>query len=70
MVNSPLIRPRISWGGGIVGVPLDSHDNLRKNYHSQKGEVGIPIGYGPMKPYILPNKTLHKMMGVKMPYID
>ena len=26
MVNSPLIRPAISWGGGIGGVPLGSHD--------------------------------------------
>ena len=27
MVNNPLIRPAISWGGGIGGVgPLDSHD--------------------------------------------
>ena len=26
MVNNPLIRPAISWGGGIGGVHLDSHD--------------------------------------------
>ena len=25
MVNNPLIRPN-SWGGGIGGVPLDSHE--------------------------------------------
>ena len=25
VVNSPLIRPYF-WGGGIGGVPLDSHD--------------------------------------------
>ena len=29
MVNSPLIRPAISWGGGWhCGVPLGSHDNI------------------------------------------
>ena len=26
MVNSPLIRPYLLGGGGIGGVPLDSHD--------------------------------------------
>ena len=26
MVNSPLIRPYFLGGGGIGGVPLDSHD--------------------------------------------
>ena len=26
MVNSPLIRPAIYWGGSFGGVPLDSHD--------------------------------------------
>ena len=24
--NNPLIRPAISWGGGIGGVSLDSHE--------------------------------------------
>ena len=27
VVNSPLIRPAISWGAGIGGVPLDCHDH-------------------------------------------
>ena len=27
MVNSPLIRPYFLGGGGIGGVPLDSHDD-------------------------------------------
>ena len=26
MVNSPLLRPYLLGGGGIGGVPLDSHD--------------------------------------------
>ena len=26
MVNSALIRPAISWGGGIGGVPFGSED--------------------------------------------
>ena len=26
MVNSPLIRPYLLGGGGIGGVPLDSHE--------------------------------------------
>ena len=26
MVNSPLIRPAISWGGSFGGGTLDSHD--------------------------------------------
>ena len=35
MVNSPLIRLAISWGGGIGGVPLDCHE-----------EEGLFGGYG------------------------
>ena len=32
MINNPLIRPAISWGGaGIGGVPLDSHEYPWKN---------------------------------------
>ena len=30
MVNSPLIRPYFLGGGGIGGVPLDSHDILKQ----------------------------------------
>ena len=29
MVNSPLIRPYISWGVGIGGAPLGSHDEYK-----------------------------------------
>ena len=29
MVNSPLIRPYFLGGGGIGGVPLDSHEKPR-----------------------------------------
>ena len=29
MVHSPLIRPAISWGGGIGGSPLGSHEKKR-----------------------------------------
>ena len=29
MVNSPLIRLVISWGGGAWGVPLSFHDKAR-----------------------------------------
>ena len=28
MVNNPLVRPYFLGGGGIGGVPLDSHDVL------------------------------------------
>ena len=28
MVNSPLIRPYFLGGGGIGGVPLDSHESI------------------------------------------
>ena len=30
MVNSPLIRPYFLGGGGIGGVPLDSHDKKQR----------------------------------------
>ena len=33
VVNSPLIRPAISWGGGIGGAPLDSHDDVSKCFN-------------------------------------
>ncbi len=32
MVNSPLIRPAISWGGGIGGGTLGSHDISISNF--------------------------------------
>ncbi len=30
MANNPLIRPYFLGGGGIGGVPLDSHEHLQK----------------------------------------
>ena len=39
MVNSPLIRPYFLGGGGIGGVPLDSHDNIKITTNSLR-EVG------------------------------
>ena len=38
MVNSPLIRPAISWGKrGIVGVPLGSHDKRWAFFRATNG---------------------------------
>ena len=39
VVNNPLIRPYFLGGGGIGGVPLDSHD------FAQLGYVSFPGGY-------------------------
>ena len=45
MVNNPLIRPAICWGGGIGGVPLDSHelknDHPMDLYTVVKGSMAI-----------------------------
>ena len=42
MVNSPLKRPAISWGGvALGGVPLDSHDQKSTDLESTKN-FGIP----------------------------
>ena len=40
MVNSPLIRPYFLGGGGIGGVPLDSHED-RDHYLDVPLEVRI-----------------------------
>ena len=48
VVNSPLIRPAISWGGaGIGGAPLDSHDVLddEPNLETMVFLFWIPAGY-------------------------
>ena len=46
VVNSPLIRPAISWGGGgIGGVPLDSHDSFTTVAGREawcKQPIGVP----------------------------
>ena len=43
MVNSPLIRPAISWGGAFGGVPLGSHDK------TESGENFIRLENPPFK---------------------
>ena len=40
VVNSPLIRPAISWGNrGIGGVPLGSHDKFWEAIHTIRNET-------------------------------
>ncbi len=36
VVNNPLIRPYFLGGGGIGGVPLDSHDSQPKQLTSRR----------------------------------
>ena len=43
-LHSLLIRPAIYWGGGIGGVPLDSHDGSGCRwwvYYKVKGDIQI-----------------------------
>ena len=42
MVNSPLIRPYFLGGGGIGGVPLDSHEFSSAKKTSQHPDVRRP----------------------------
>ena len=54
MVNSPLIRPAISWGGWHWGVPLGSHDfwRLTKKIHQGTSCVlGGGCGFNPSEKY-------------------
>ena len=43
MINNPLIRPYFLGGGGIRGVPLDSHDQWK---HLQGSQNGPPMEPG------------------------
>ena len=42
MVNSPLIKPYFLGGGGIGGVPLDSHDSRIFQVFCQSLEIQSP----------------------------
>ena len=42
MVNSPLLRLAISWGGGSIGVPLGLHGILGFNLECVENALRLP----------------------------
>ena len=59
MVNSPLIRPAISGGGGTGGVPLGSHDFILKKSkifekEQQLFDLSRPLFIGFLRGVVIP----------------
>ncbi len=53
MVNSPLIRPYFLGGGGIGGVPLDSHENCWDKNQATKTQTQRRGIVGPVKSQLI-----------------
>ena len=61
VINNPLIRPAISWGGGIGGgVPLDSHDKTKK-------ADSLEWCDGELQAFLYRNHFLHKCPPLRQP---
>ena len=45
MVNSPLIRPAIYWGGSFGGGTLDSHDTRVSGWVRDRNDRDRKLGY-------------------------